>query len=137
MLGKGIIYAGDLDGTQKGPMKWMGTHFEPATPAEKNEVRDALDNGGIPASPKYDNIGGWSRRMVVGDTSNGTLEKNAEVTVELEGKPMTFTMNSGYFDHEAFIDLSRPGKTPEKIWYLNERALRVSNATYSQIFGKD
>jgi hypothetical protein len=69
------IYAGDSDGTQKGPMKWSGTNFEPATSAEQNEIRDAVNNGGIPATPKYDNIRGWSRRMVVGDTSNGAVEK--------------------------------------------------------------
>jgi hypothetical protein len=118
-------------------MKWLGTHFEPATAAEQKEVLDALDSGGIPASPKYDNIGGWSRRMVVGDTSNFAMENTAAITVELRGKPMPFTMNSGYNSHEAFIDLSRPGKAPERIWHLNERAVRVSNATYKRIFGND
>jgi hypothetical protein len=47
---------------------------------------------GIPASPSYDDIGGWSRRMVAGDTSNVGIEKDAQVTVQLGGKPMTFTI---------------------------------------------
>jgi hypothetical protein len=50
---------------------------------------------------------------------------------------MTFTMNSGYVDHDAFIDLSRAGKNPDRIWHLNERAVRVSNATDKRIFGND
>jgi hypothetical protein len=50
---------------------------------------------------------------------------------------MTFIMNSGYDSHEAFIDLLRPGKSPERIWHLNERPERVSGATYKQIFGND
>jgi hypothetical protein len=84
------LFAGNTVGIG-GPMKWSVTHFEPATVAEQKEVLDASENGGIPASPSYDNIGGWSRRMVVGDTSNGAIEKNAEVTVQLGGQPMTFT----------------------------------------------
>jgi hypothetical protein len=130
------LFAGNNVGIG-GPVKWSGTHFEPATAAEQKEIHDASENGKIPASPSYDNIGGWSKRMVAGDTSHVGIELDAQVTVQLGGQPMIFTMNSGYFDHEAFIELSRPGKPPERIWHLNERAVRVSNATYKEIFGND
>jgi hypothetical protein len=112
----------------------LKTHFDRATAAEQREVMDALDSGGIPASPKYDNIGGWSRRMVVGDTSNVAIENDAAIRVDLGGKPMTSIMNSGYDSHEAFIDLSRPGKATERIWHLSERPERVGGATYNRSF---
>jgi hypothetical protein len=121
------LYAGNLVGMD-GPMKWSGTHFEPATAAEQKETLDAYKKGEISTSPSYDNIGAWSRRPVAGpvvsNLPNVAIEKNAEVTVELGGKPMTFIMNSGYDSHEAFIDLSRPGKAPERIWHLSERACK-------------
>lgn len=134
------LYAGNLVGLD-GPMKWSGTHFEPASAAEQKEILDAYKKGKISTSPSYDNIDGWSRRPVAGpvisNSPNVATEKNAEVTVGLRGMPMTFTMNSGFVDHEAFIDLSRPGKSPEKIWHLSERPERFSGATYKQLFGND
>jgi hypothetical protein len=75
------VYAGNMVGIN-GPMKWSGTHFEPATAVQQKEILDALDSAGIPASPKDDNIGGGSRRMVVGDTWNVAIEKDAVIGVD-------------------------------------------------------
>jgi hypothetical protein len=133
-VGKTISAGNYLDATRT---KWSGTHFEPMTPTEEKEWRD----GGrlIPSGPAYDDIAGWSKRTVGGEvvreSSTDYTEKHAEATIELEGKPLKFRMNSGFISHEAFIDLLRPGHAPERIWHLNENPERVNKATYKRIFG--
>jgi hypothetical protein len=136
-VGKDISAGNYLEQTT--PTKWSGTHFEPMTPEEQNQFRDSSQT--IPAGPAYDNVGGWSRRTVggevVGRSPTAYTESNAEVTIALDGKPLTFTMNSGFISHEAFIDLSHPGHAPERIWQLDENARRVSAETYNTLFGSD
>jgi hypothetical protein len=133
-VGKTISAGNYLDATRT---KWSGANFEPMTPTEEKEWRD----GGrlIPPGPAYDNIAGWSKRAVGGEvvreSSTESIEKDAEATIELGGSPLTIRMNSGFISHEAFIDVLRPGRAPERIWQLNENPYRVNKATYKRIFG--
>lgn len=126
------IYAGNLS-TETGPMKWSATHFKPMTSEEYKAVRDAQSGGGIPTSSSYDNIDGWSRRML----DVVSPESDAKITIEIAGRQLTLLAHSGSKDYEAYIDLTRPGHQPDRIWHLSERSERVSKATYKQIFGND
>jgi hypothetical protein len=133
------IYGGSLLDAHAGPMKWSGTHFEALTPKEQAELQNANDAGELPTSPSFNNIGGWSRRMVGGEVVREpptvSLEKDARITIELDGTPLTFAMNSGFISHEARIDLARPGIPSEIIWHLNENSRRVTRDTYKRTFG--
>jgi hypothetical protein len=126
------IYAGNLS-AETGPTKWSGSHFEPMTSEEYKAVQDAQHGGGIPISPSYDNIGGWSRRMV----DVVSPENDAKITIEIAGKQLSLLAHSGARDHEAYIDVTRPEQPPDRIWHLNERSQRISKATYNQIFGNN
>jgi hypothetical protein len=133
------IYGGNLNGGKDGfLMKWSGTHFEPSSPEEQRSVQSALGSGKAPPGPSYDNIDGWSKRAVAGDVIRESptvyTEKDAKVSITLDGEPLTFVMNSGFIDHVAYIDLSRPGQPPERIWYLDERSHRVNRAEYDSTF---
>jgi hypothetical protein len=133
------IYGGSLLDAHAGPMKWSETHFEALSPKEQAELQNANYAGELPTSPSYNNIGGWSRRMVGGEvvreSPTVSLEKDARVAIELDGTPLTFVMNSGFISREARIDLARPGTPTAIIWQLNENARRVSKGTYKQTFG--
>jgi len=124
------VYAADLN-AETGPLKWSGTHFEPMTPEEQSQVSDAHNGGGIPTSPSYDNIGGWSRRMLDLVSS----ENDTKITIEIDGKQLALLVHSGARDHEAYIEVTRPGHPQDRTWQLNEGSQRVSKATYKQIFG--
>jgi hypothetical protein len=123
------VYAGNLL-AETGPMKWYGSHFQVTTPEEKEEVRKALQL--IPPGPNYDNVGGWSKRAI-DLVSPG---KGDQITIQIAGKPITFTIQSGFTSSEAFIDLTRSAQAPERIWQLDEKTKRVSLDTYKQIFGR-
>jgi hypothetical protein len=121
-------------------MKWSDTHFEPATPAEFEKLHEFLISlpKGPPAGPGYDNVEGWSKRTVAGEiveqSPSISVEKDSRVTIELDGKQLTFVMNSGFISGKAYIDLIREGQPPDRIWYLDERSNRVSRAEYKKIF---
>jgi hypothetical protein len=135
------IYVADIrNNGSGGVMKWSETLFERASPEDQKEYRTALASGKIPAGPKYDNVDGWSKRGAAGEVTSetpttGFTENDAKVSVTLDGKPLTFVMNSGYISHQAYIDLSRPGQPTERIWSLDGRTHRVSGAEYERIFG--
>jgi hypothetical protein len=124
------LYAADLN-AEPGPLKWSGTYFEPMTPEEQSQVSDAHNGGGIPTSPSYDNIGGWSRRMLDLVSS----ENDTKITIEIDGKQLALLVHSGARDHEAYIEVTRPGHPQDRTWQLNEGSQRVSKATYKEIFG--
>lgn len=136
---QGNLYAGNMlpDG---GFMKWSGTHFEPATPEEADKFHEYAISltQGPPSGPRYDNVEGWSKRTLAGEiiTESPTrpIERDSKVTIEVNGKQLTFVMNSGYVSHQAYVDLIRPGQPPERIWHLDGEPHRVSRAEYYQIF---
>lgn len=132
-----VLYAVNLV-DQRGFLKWSGDHFEPTNTGERTRIQGAIRQGEIPSGPSYDNLQGWSKRTVAGDVtgvSSNAVENDAKVTIELDGRSLTFVMNSGFISHQAYIDLQRPGQAPERIWSLDEQAHRVSKKEYQQIFG--
>jgi hypothetical protein len=140
VVGQTIYVGGYQDDGKGGLMKWSETQFEWASPEEELAVRTARTSGKIPTGPKFDDVDGWSKRAAAGEVTSetpttGFAEKDAKVSVTLDGKPLTFVMNSGYISHEAYIDLSRPGQPNERIWYLDGRTHRISRAEYEHIFG--
>jgi hypothetical protein len=80
-------------------MKWCGNHFEPATAAEFQKLIEyaARLPKGPPLSINFDNVQGWSRRIVVGEFAyqmkDGRLspvEKDSQVTIEAGGPRTRF-----------------------------------------------
>ncbi|MDR3675076.1 MAG: hypothetical protein P4N24_06270 [Acidobacteriota bacterium] len=126
------IYVGNLLG-EAGLMKWSETHFVPMNLDEQNEVREAHNSGKVPMSPNYDNIGGWSRRMV----DFVSQAEGADHVIELGETHLRLLTHSGFINHDAYIELSHPEHTPEKIWHLSEKPERVDKATYRHIFGSN
>jgi hypothetical protein len=95
-------------------MKWVDTHFEPANGIELAVLLKHLASlpNGPPSGPSYDNVEGWSKRTIAGvfktRTENGTTvthEDDSQVTVNVNGQQLTFSMNSGFISHHFYIDL--------------------------------
>jgi hypothetical protein len=118
----------------EGLLKWSGDHLERASVEEGNALRTAQASGRIPDGPSYQNVGGWSKSGVAGKPGMLTGEEDARVVIQVNGKPTTLVMSSGFITHEAFIDVIRPGETSQRIWHLDERAHRVSRAEYQKTF---
>jgi len=136
---QGTLYAANmLPGA--GFMKWSGTRFEPTSTEEAERHHEYMIKlpTGPPAGPSYDNVEGWSKRTVVGkivsESSTVFVEKDSTVTIDAGGNQLMFVMNSGFISHEAYIDLARPGRPPERIWHLDANAHRVDRADYKRIF---
>jgi hypothetical protein len=132
------IYATNLLDAQPQTLKWGGGNFAPATPADLAELRD-IGTGTIATTPSYDNIAGWSRRLIGGEVlresaGSGLIEKDSNLTIQLDGKPFVFAMNSGYASHDAYVDLTRPGHPQERIWSLDLKSKRVNTAVYNRTF---
>lgn len=131
----GVLYTGNMlpGGTL---MKWSGTSFEPV-PADEAKTYYA-NVGKLPPGPSFDNVGGWSMRTAAGEVLRHSptdyTEKDAKVTLRLDGEETTFVMNSGYISYQAYVDLLRPGKPAERIWEYNERPHMISRAEYQHIF---
>lgn len=133
----GVLYTGNSLG--KGELlKWSGDHFEPATAQEIAGVQSAVRHGEIPPGPSYDNVEGWSKRTVAGDVIRNSptdyTERDSRVPIELDGKPLTLVMNSGFVSHYAYIDIVRPQQAPERIWSLDEQSHAVGKKQYEGIF---
>jgi hypothetical protein len=65
----------------------------------------------------------------------GTIvEEDARVVIQVNGRPATLVMNSGFITRQAFIDLVRSDETPQRIWHLDERSYRVTRAEYIHTF---
>lgn len=120
-------------------MRWAGTHFEPVTKAELENLHEFLIGPkGLPAGPSYDQIEGWSKRTIAGEIVNGTtpVEKDSDVTIQLDGQRLMFAMNSGFLSEQAYIDVTKAGGHPERIWHLDKRTHRVSRAEFREVFAK-
>ncbi len=136
---EGNLYAGNMlpDG---GFMKWTGTNFEAATPLEAQKYREYAMKlpSGPPAGPSFDNVEGWSKRAAAGEVVHtppaDNIERDAKVTIDLGGTPLTFVMNSGFVSRNAYIDLERPGRAPQRIWSLDEQPRRVNEIEYELKF---
>jgi|SRR5271157_5922019 len=112
-----FIYCGS---EKRGFVKWTGSKFEPASPEKPHELMRA----NLPFN--YDNIHGWSKRSDLPD---------GKTVIELGGKQVTL-VRTGVEGKEIAVDLLLPGRSPERIWYLDERAHKVSKAEYDRVFGK-
>lgn len=117
-----------------GLLKWSGDHFERTSIEEQNALRTARATGRIPAGPSYENIDGWSKSAAAGKVGFYG-EEDARVVIQVNGKPATLVMNSGFITREEFIDIIRSGEAQQRIWYLDKRSHRVARAKYLQTLG--
>jgi hypothetical protein len=121
----GQIYAncrGDL-------CKWAIDHFEPATQNEKQQLNGINRLSGQP----FDNVDGWSKRSIGAGPeaifARSTVNVGGQFTLSEESEPIGRT---GYA--AVSISLQRPGRSPERIWYLDGHPRRVSRVEYQGVF---
>jgi hypothetical protein len=133
------IYVGNAE-NNGGLLKWSGDHFERASVDEQSALQTARASGRIPAGPGYENVDGWSKCAAAGKVGTNALhtyvEEDARVVIQLNSKPTTLVMNSGFITHQALIDLIRPGEASKRIWYLNQRTHRVTRDDYRHTLGR-
>ena len=115
------IYA-NCQGT---PCKWVGDHFENATPAEQKE----LDGINHLASDIDMSMNGWSKRGV------GAVAGDSQFSIEI-GKQLTLKVRQGNVyrssSDSATVDLYRVGQPPQQLWHVNGQPRRVSKREYEQ-----
>jgi hypothetical protein len=110
-------------------MKWSGDYFEPATPQEQ----ERLDNAHLQFTYDFTDIEGWSRRYNLINSNNA----ETKFIIELEGKTLIFVGKYHHInrlDSESSIDLLRPGRAPERLWYTDNRLRRVNKIEYEHTF---
>jgi hypothetical protein len=133
---RGVLYLGYHDGKL---MKWSGSRLEPATPEEAEQYHKYINNLTGPAvGASYDHVEGWSSRALAGEVVSESpttyVEKDSKVTIEVDGKQLTFLMNSDPISREAHIDLINGDQSPQRIWQLDGGVHWVSAAEYKRIF---
>lgn len=110
------LYASDLD---KGALlKWTESHFGPATSEQQEKLRKNINS--LPP-PNFSNVDGWSEPR---GPPNGTF------VVQLAARPFTFLTKVDNSQGVASIDLTVPGRSPERIWSLSDHLKRVSKDEY-------
>lgn len=105
--------------------KWSGANFDEASSQEQERFEGTKQLTGL----DIDNLGGWSKRSEI-------LSRTEEVKVplELDGKSLVLVVKPGFRGKDISIDLLRPGRGAERIWYLDQQPRRVSKSEYEREF---
>jgi hypothetical protein len=107
--------------------KWVGTHFEQASPEEQQKVEIATS---VPMRD-FTDVNGWSARYSV------TTKINDEYKIQVSGGPLTLVVKTlNLTDGEVSLDLVRPGRSPETVYQRIGRPRRVSRTEYDKSFEK-
>jgi hypothetical protein len=109
-----------------GFVKWSGTRFEPASSQELQLFNSRRESG-----PDFTNIDGWSKRCCL---MNRAAESRFDI--QMGTKSATLVVKQGIRDSNISVSLERQGQAPEKIWYLDQQAHKVSRAEYEQTFAR-
>jgi hypothetical protein len=107
---------------------WAGDHFEKASP----EKRAKFESSGRQLEPTFTNIDGWSKQNSI---FGGKFGKT-DFEVKLGSGPLKVIANSDQSKGQLSIDLLRPGQSPERVWELDGRTRKITEAEYNEIFGK-
>jgi hypothetical protein len=109
------------------PSKWVGTHFEEASPEEQRKVEIATS---IPMRD-FTDVNGWSARYSV------TTKINDEYKIPLSGGPLTLVVKTlNLTDGDVSLGLLRSDHSPETIYHRIGRPRRVSKTEYDKSFEK-
>jgi hypothetical protein len=113
-----------------GTCKWTGSRFELISPGDENQTvgQEHL----VPGRIEFANNNGWSKHVIrsfePGETpikDQFSVDLNRELrVVAIEGNP-------------TLVELQRPNRSDEQIWYHNNRTVLVSEAQYKLVFGRN
>ncbi|HXZ39619.1 MAG TPA: hypothetical protein VEG68_02685 [Terriglobales bacterium] len=109
--------------------RWTGNTFESVGSSEEQNI------GGMSglSSTDFTNVKGWSKRGF------GTAPVDYKFTIQVADKFEISVDNRSMIKSRfggASIELLRPGRPPERIFYLEGNPRRVSRAEYERIFGR-
>ena len=108
-----------------GLCKWTGSEFHLISGQEEQEIggEDHL------SKREFANVSGWSKLGIKG-TSVGDDPGQYELSINLDTRT-TLQVRGG---NPVSVDLLRPGRSPERVWYHEQRTRRVSSNEYEQVF---
>ena len=109
-----------------GLSRWADDRFVAAT----DEERKRLGNMDHLTVLNIDNVNGWSKRGI-------TPVPGIQFTVVVGNKFSLLVKNEATDPKEyprISIDLLRPGRAPERLWYLDQTPHRVSRSVYQRTF---
>ena len=108
--------------------RWTGTRFEPASDTEQRR----LDGTNRLSVPNFNGVEGWSRQGV------GAVAGDSQFSADVGGK-VSLVVKLGNIYKSAYssasVDLFRPGRAPERIWYLDGNPRRIGKKEYQNWFG--
>ena len=111
--------------SNKGDLKWAGTHFERLTPEEMVPYHDAIRTNHALAG-EFSNQDGWSAKY---------LNVNHDWRVNLGGQEITISMSPTGTDGVS-IDVAGVKDRPRgSIWTLDMAFRKVTESKYREIFG--
>lgn len=114
-----------------GPLwKWVGNHFERATPDEEQKVIEIPKVTILSAGKDFSDPHGWSVR-------NSVTGWPAKSEIELNGKPVVFFMTLQDLNREVSLDVQLPGGARERILHAKSRLHLVSRSEYKSKFQKE
>jgi hypothetical protein len=108
-----------------GPCKWTGTDFQLISEAERKEIGDK----GQLTSDDFSNVDGWSRRRFWGSPVGQRLQPYAFSLSMKNGAKLTVSGGN-----PVAIDLQRPGRSAENVWYHKQETRMVSLEKYERTF---
>jgi len=107
-----------------GICKWTGSRFQLISEQEEQRI------GGEGAlKGEFTAVNGWSKRGVRG-SSIGDYASHYEFSINLD-EQIKLLVRGG---NPVSVDVLRPDRAPERVWYHEQRTRRVSAAEYRQVF---
>lgn len=109
-----------------GRSRWFDDRFVAANEAERQRLGD-IDHL---TTYDIDNVNGWSKRNI-------SLGMGGQSTVVVGSKFSLLVKNEATSEREyprMSINLLRPGRAPERLWYLDGSPHRVSRSVYERTF---
>lgn len=111
-----------------GICKWTGARFELISNEEEQKMGGwkHLSNDWS----EFANADGWSKRMIR-SVGPGETTVHGQYSIEV-GNQIKILVTEG---NPTSVDLQRPGKPSERIWYYERGTSMVSEAKYKRVFG--
>lgn len=108
-----------------GPCKWSGTEFQLISEAEDKEIGGKSQL----TSDDFSNVNGWSRRRFWGSPAGDRIPPYAFSFSTKNGTKLTVSGGN-----PVAIDLQRPSRPVENVWYHKQETRMVSLEKYERTF---
>jgi len=121
-------FAGNIYAREGGMLiRWTGRSFVRSTDEEDQRFRAATTKAGA----NFDNVNGWSGRSNVLNRAFG----DTEFKLVVGGRQLSLIAHiSSYPEQWKAIDIKRPGREPQRVWYQDQSGKYVSRKEYEAFF---